>query len=323
MKIRLIASSIAAGLLLAPVAGQAQDFPSKPIHLVVPFSAGGTTDTLARIMADEMAKSLGVTFVVENKPGASGVIGLTAVAHAAADGYTIGLASPGSTSIATAMGKDLPYDVLKDFTFVSPVAYYDNALVVSADFPVNSVQELIKYSKEHPGKLTYGGSSIGSSTHLQGEMLKRATGLDMEHVAFKGGGEQIQALVGGHIKIGVIGLSATTNFIKEGQLRALAVLNTQRAAAVPDVPAITEEVPGYDPSMNWYGMVAPKGIPQEAIDRLNAAIQDAVRNAEAAEKASARGIELFGGSPKDLADLVAKEVAGMKEAVDIAGIRQQ
>ena len=267
----------------------AQTYPTKPIRIVVPFPAGGTTDVLARAAAQKLTESLGQPAVVDNRPGAGGNIGAELVAKSPPDGYTLLMGTVGTHAINPSLYPKMPYDHVKDFAPVILVAGVPNVLVINPALPVNSVQELIAYAKANPGKLNFASSGNGTSIHLSGELFKTMAGVQMTHVPYKGSAPALQDLVGGQVQLMFDNLPSSLALIKGGKLKALAVTSSARAAALPDVPTLAESgLPGFEAS-SWFGLLAPAGTPQPIILKVNGDVAKWLASPEAKEKLLAQG----------------------------------
>jgi len=296
-------------LLAAPLCGAQSSYPSKPVRLVVPFPAGGTTDILARAAAQKLSEAWGQQVIVDNRPGAGGNIGAELVAKAPPDGYTLLMGTVGTHAINSSLYSKMPYDHIKDFAPAVLVAGVPNVLVVNPSMPFNSVQDLIAYAKANPGKLNFASSGSGTSIHLSGELFKSLTGVQITHVPYKGSAQALTDLLGGQVQLMFDNLPSSLAFIKAGKLRALAVTSTTRAAALPDVPTMVEAgVPGFEATA-WFGILAPAGTPREAITRINTEIAKWLASPDAREKLSAQGAIAAGGSPEDFAKHIASETA--------------
>ena len=286
---------------------QAQAWPSKPIRIVNVFSAGGPGDVLGRTLAKRMSETLGTTILVESKPGAGGIIATQYVAKAAPDGYDILLSHLGSHAIVPALRKDVPYDPVKDFAAISQVSLGPTLLVIRNDIPVNNVKELVEYAKANPGKLTFGSVGVGSTTHLAGEMLNMMAGISTVHVPYKGGPEILTDMLGGRLSMAFIGISGVIQFAEQGKVRALGVSTLRRSVNAPSIPAVSESLPGFDLN-SWYGLAAPAGTPRAVILRLNAAVNDALRQPEVIDTMKKGGIDPHGTTPEESAAFVKAEV---------------
>jgi len=299
----------------------AQPYPSKPIRLVVPFPAGGTTDILAREVGQRLALSLGQPVVIDNRPGAAGNIGSELVAKSAPDGYTLLMATVGTHAINPNLYARMPYDHVKDFVPVVLVAGVPNVLEVTPSLPVNSVADLIKLAKEKPGKINFASSGSGTSIHLSGELFKTMAGVDMTHVPYKGSAMAITDLIGGQVQVMFDNLPSSLPQIKAGKLRAIAVTSAQRAPALPDVPTIAESgLPGFE-ATSWFGLVAPAGTPSSIVGRINADVNQWLQSPEAKEKLLAQGAVAAGGSPEQFAAYIHTETEKWARVVKASGAK--
>jgi tripartite-type tricarboxylate transporter receptor subunit TctC len=299
----------------------AQAFPNKPIRIVVPFPAGGTTDVLARAAAQKLTDTLGQPALVDNRPGAGGNIGAELVAKSPPDGYTLLMGTVGTHAINPALYPKLPYDHVRDFAPVILVAGVPNVLVVNPSLPVNSVQELVAYAKANPGKLNFASSGSGTSIHLSGELFKTAAGLSMTHVPYKGSSPALMDLIGGQVQLMFDNLPSALPQIKAGKLKALGVTSRERAPALPDVPTIAESgFPGFEAS-SWFGLLAPAGTPQPVIAKLNVEVAKWLASPEAKEKLLAQGANAAGGTPEDFAKHIAAETAKWQKVVKESGAK--
>jgi tripartite-type tricarboxylate transporter receptor subunit TctC len=318
----LAALAVVAGMLhAAPAPAQAPAYPTKPVRLVVPFPAGGTTDILARAVAQKLSEAWGQSVVVDNRPGAGGNIGSELVAKAAPDGYTLLMGTVGTHAINPSLYAKMPYDHVKDFTPVILVAGVPNVLVVNPAVPAQTVAELIAYAKANPGKLNFASSGSGTSIHLSGELFKVLTGVQITHVPYKGSSPALTDLVGGQVQMMFDNLPSSLQFIKGNRLRALAVTSTTRAAALPDVPTMVEAgVPGFEAS-SWFGVLAPAGTPREVVARINAEVAKWLATPDAREKMSAQGAIAAGGTPEDFARHIGAETAKWAKVVKDSGAK--
>jgi len=299
----------------------AQAYPTKPIRIVVPFPAGGTTDVLARAAAQKLAETLGQPAVVDNRPGAGGNIGAELVAKSAPDGYTLLMGTVGTHAINPGLYPKLPYDHVKDFAPVILVAGVPNVLVINPALPVNSVPELIAYAKANPGKLNFASSGNGTSIHLSAELFKTMAGVQMTHVPYKGSAPALQDLVGGQVQLMFDNLPSSLALIKGGKLKALAVTSGARAAALPDVPTLAESgLPGFEAS-SWFGLLAPTGTPSSVIAKLNGEIAKWLATPEAKEKLLAQGANAAGGTAEEFAQFIAAETAKWQKVVKESGAK--
>jgi len=315
---------MAAGALLATFAllSHAQaPYPTKPIRIVVPFPAGGTTDILARAVAQKLTETLGQSVVVDNRPGAGGNIGAELVAKSPPDGYTLLMGTVGTHAINPSLYAKMPYDHVKDFVPVILVAGVPNVLVVNPSVPANSVQELIAYIKANPGKVNFASSGSGTSIHLSGELFKTMAGVSMTHVPYKGSTPALTDLMGGQVQLMFDNLPSSLPQIKAGKLRALAVTSAQRASALPDVPTVAEAgLPGFEAS-SWFGLLAPAGTPKDIVTKLNAEVAKWLATPEAREKLASQGAIAAGQSPDDFTRHIAAETAKWQKVVKESGAK--
>ena len=319
--IRIIRTLGALALAVCAALAHGQSYPVKPVRIVVPFPAGGTTDILAREAAQRLTQSLGQPFVVDNRPGAGGNIGAELVAKAPADGYAFLMGTVGTHAINASLYNKLPYDHVRDFAPVILVAGVPNVLEVNPAVPVNSVQELIAYAKAHPGKLNFASSGSGTSIHLAGELFKVMTGVQMSHVPYKGSAPALADLAGGQVQLMFDNLPSSLQLIKGGKLRALAVTSAQRSAALPEVPTVAEAgLPGFE-ATSWFGLLAPAGTPPEVIAKVNAEVAKWLASPEAKDKLAAQGAIAVGGSPDDFTRHIAAETAKWQRVVKESGAK--
>jgi len=287
-----------ASLALAVSAAQAQDYPSRPVRVVVPFSPGGAVDGPMRVIAQEFSKRLGQQVIVDNKPGAGATIGTDVVAKASPDGYTLLLASQTNAISATLYPK-LPYDPIEDFAPISLIGREPGVLVVHPSLPVKTFQEFVAYVKERPGRIDYGSSGNGSGQHLFVALLASMTGMKMNHVPYRGSGQATADLLGGQVQVSIPGTAGMVGHIKAGKLRALAVTGAKRSPQLPDVPTVMESgVPGYEAYV-WMGLLAPKGTPAPIIDKLFRELTQVLATSEVKTYMASAGIEIVGSTPAE------------------------
>ncbi|MFD4841284.1 Bug family tripartite tricarboxylate transporter substrate binding protein [Achromobacter sp. NPDC058515] len=296
---RALAFACLLGLPFAGGVAQAQSYPARPVSLIVPFPAGGTTDVLARALGQELSKSLGQPVVVENKPGAGSTLGADYVAKAAPDGYTLLMGAVHHT-IATSVYKSLHYDFQKDFAPVTTVALVPNVLVVNPKLDARDVQSLLKLAQAAPGKLTYGSNGMGTGQHLIGAQFERAGHVQLLHVPYKGSGPLTTDLLGGQIDMSFDTITPVLPHIQSGKLRALAVTTNQRSAALPDVPTMEEA--GLKPFNmgTWFGVLAPAAAPKAVVDRLNAEMVKIIRSPDFSRRMAEIGAVPIGDSPAEM-----------------------
>jgi tripartite-type tricarboxylate transporter receptor subunit TctC len=306
--------------LVAPLAGAQPAYPSKPVRLVVPFPAGGTTDLLARAAAQKLFEAWGQQVIVDNRPGAAGNIGAELVSKAPPDGYTLLMGTVGTHAINTSLYAKMPYDHVKDFTPVILVAGVPNVLVVNPGVPVNSVAELIAYAKANPEKLNFASSGSGTSIHLSGELFKTMTGVQMTHVPYKGSAPALTDLIGGQVQLMFDNLPSSLAFIKAGKLRALAVTGATRAAALPETPTVADTVPGFEAS-SWFGILAPAGTPRDIVLKINGEVAKWLASPDAKEKLAVQGANVASGSPEDFAKHIQAETVKWAKVVKESGAK--
>ncbi len=316
----LTAGAVLAGTALPGRAG-AQAFPSRPLRLIVTWPPGGTTDILARQLQPQLAAVLGQPVVVENRGGASGAIGAAALARAPANGHTFGLVT--STVISAALLARQPYDPIRDFAPILLLARVANILVVHPSQPVASVGELIGLARRRPGALTFGSLGIGSALHISGEMFKLASGTNMVHAPYRGGGPALADLLGGHLQLMFGNASSTLPYVRDGSLRAIAVTSAERAPYLPDVPTIAESgLPGFAID-EWYACLGPVGLPATAVERINGALLGIVTQPAERARLLEMGAEVAGGSAAELGRFMATEVDKIGRIVRDANIRME
>jgi tripartite-type tricarboxylate transporter receptor subunit TctC len=306
---RIVRSAVAVAALVAAAHAAAQAWPTKPIRLVVPFPPGGAVDFYARVVQQPLSEVLGQTVVIDNKAGASGMVGAEAVAKSPPDGYTLLLGNIASLAINVGIYPKMPYDPLKDFTPIIRTVDVNYVLVVHPSVPVKSVPELIAYAKANPGKLSYGSAGSGSLPHLGTELFKAQTGTDMVHVPYKGGGPMVTDLLGGSVQV-VIGDQANLMpHVQSGKLRALAVATSKRSPNAPDIPTIAETgLAGFDATA-WQGLVGPAGMPPDVVRRLNEAFNKVMAMPAVRERLVGGGLEPVGGTPEQFGRFIGSEIA--------------
>jgi len=296
-------------------------YPSRPVRIIVPFPPGGATDIVARAVGERLQASLGQPFVVENKAGASGNIGMGEAVRAPADGYTLVLGAPQTLTINPQIFSNLPFDPQKELAPIVVVASVPNVLIVTNKLPVKTPQELIAYAKQNPGKLNYGSSSIGGTPHLSAEMFKAMTDTSIVHVPYKGSAPALQDLVGGQIEMMFDNLPAALPQIRAGNLRALAVTTMKRSSSTPDLPTLDESgVKGFD-SQGWFALLAPAGTPQPILEKLNAAVVAALATPEFRQRLETVGAEPVGGSIDDFKQRIRQETERWGKVIKFANIK--
>ena len=315
--------SLLAALGLLPLARPAAaqgTWPDRPARFVNPFTAGSAVDVVTRLLAQGMSEQLGHQFIVENRTGASGNIGTEAVARARPDGYTILVGSPGTMGINPFLFPTLPYDAIKDFAPVSHAVSFPQAIVVNPRLGIRSLPELVARAKAEPGRLNYGSSGSGTTSHLAMELFKAALGLDLVHVPFRGGSQAVQAVVGGDIQLAIEGVPSLPGMINQGLLLPLAVTSAERSALLPEVPAVAETVPGFDAAA-WIIYFVPAGTPAPVVDAMSAAMRAALEQPAIRQKLLEQGATLFGSNAADTAAFHRAEMRKWQRAVQVSGAK--
>jgi tripartite-type tricarboxylate transporter receptor subunit TctC len=318
--VALLTAAIASALATAAAA---QNYPARPITLVVPFPPGGSTTIVARIVTDRMADAIGQQFVVDNRGGAGGTLGTRQAAKSAPDGYTIALGYTGTLAIAPSLFPNVGYDVRADFAPIGRIGVAPSAVVVHPSFPAHSVAELIAYAKANPGKVNYGSAGIGTVGHVAGEYFAITTGIKLIHIPYKGTGPAITDLLGGHIPLSFSPIPAVHESAKSGLLRMLAVTSAKRSALLPDMPTVAESgVPGFDAVLR-YGLVAPAGTPRPIIERLNAALRGVLDSAEVRNRLAIEGAEPLPSTPEEYAADIDHEETQWSKVIKASGARAE
>ncbi len=302
---------------------QADDYPSKTVTVVVPFAAGGNTDTFGRLVAEQLDKKLGQRFIVENKPGAGGNIGLGDLARSKPDGYTIGMGTVSSNAINQTLYKTLPYDKENGFAPISLIASLPNVLVVNPDkIKANSVEELITFLKSEPGKHTYASSGVGTSIHLAGELLATKADLKITHVPYKGSSQAILDVVAGHVDMMFDNIPTAAQQVKAGKVKALAVTSLEKASLLPDVPTMASVIPGFE-ATSWHGLFAPAGTPPEIVEKLSKEVQAIIADPAMQEKLKAMGVTPVGNTSAEFQAFIDSETAKWAEVIKAANVPLQ
>jgi tripartite-type tricarboxylate transporter receptor subunit TctC len=305
---------------LLPLLAAAQTFPSRPIRILCPFPPGGGVDITARAIANELSKQLGQPITVENRPGAGGNIAAGEVAKAAPDGYTLFITLNALHAISPLVYSKLPFDAIKDFSFITPLVSFDNVLVVSPNAP-KSVQELIAQAKAQPGKLTFASSGNGTNTHLIGELFKTKAGIDIVHVPYKGSAPALTDLLGGNVTMMFDTIPSAIAQVKSGKLRAIGVTGAQRSPSLPEIPTIAESgLAGYEAGA-WYGLIGPAAMPKELVAKLNAETVKGANGKEFRERMEPLGFSVFTGSPEKMLELIQADAARWAPVVKASGAR--
>ncbi len=297
----LRATALMAAVTLIPLTAAAQDYPSRPITLIVPYAAGGGNDVMARVAAEKMSKTLGQQIVIENRGGAGGSIATRQIAKAAPDGYTLGLGGTGTLAINPTLYANVGYDPRKDFAPVGLIATSALVIVVHPSLPARTVQELIALARKEPGKLTFASAGAGSGIHLAAEYFATLAGIKLTHVPYKGSAPALTDLIGGHVSMYFSSLPPAVGLMKDGKVRALAVTGAKRSPLFPELPTVSESgLPGFEAVLH-YGIVAPAGTPKPVVDKLSTALRDAVMSADLKEKLAKDGAEPLPSTPEEYA----------------------
>lgn len=300
---------LALGCLAVATGAPAQTWPAKPIHWISPWAPGGGNDVLSRSIAGEISKTLGQPVVVENRPGASGVIGTDLVAKAPPDGYMLTLGAPATHATAPSMYPNLPYDPVRDFTPITLVGTVASVLVVHPSIPATTLAELIAYLKANPGKVNYSSVGNGSMQHLSAELFKQYAGVDIVHVPYKGTSPALVDLTAGRIQLAFETMPAVLPLVRSGQLKAIAVTTPKRSSLMPEIPTLDEAgLKGFDATI-WYGVFGPAGMPREVTGKLNQAIVSALRTPELAKRLTDLGADVSAGTPAELGDFLGEQIA--------------
>jgi tripartite-type tricarboxylate transporter receptor subunit TctC len=306
-------------VLFAPA--HAQDgWPAKQVTVVVPFTAGGTTDMFGRIFAQGMQAKTGIPFVVDNRGGAGGNIGAAAVARAPKDGYTLLVGTVSTHAINPLIYKNLSFDAARDFQPVSLIARLPNILVVNPNLPAKTVPELIAHLKANPGKLSYGSSGVGTSTHLAAELFQMKTGTTMTHVPYRSSGDVMNALVGNHVDLAFDNITLAWPQVRSGNIRALGVTSLERSATAPDVPTVADTLPGFD-ATSWHGVFAPAGTPKPIVDRLSQEVKRIFEAPDVQKTLADIGAVASPMTPEQFAAFIAAERTKWQEVVKAAGVQ--
>ena len=309
------------GAAFAQTPGAAQPYPAKPVRVIVAFSAGGTTDILARAIGQKLTQAMGQQFIVDNRPGAGGTIGTDMVAKSPPDGYTLLIGSTSSIAVNVSLYAKLPYDPVRDLTPVMQVATGAFVIAVHPSLPVANVRELIALAKSRPGQLNFGSSGNGTSLHLAAELLKSMAGISMTHVPYKGASAAIPDLVAGQLQLMFSDMPPFAPHVAAGRLRAIAVTTSKRSSVLPNLPTVAESgVPGYE-ATSWYGYLAPAGTPRRIIDQLVAELTRAVQSADMKERYHTLGIETYTGTPEQFGTYIQSETAKWAEVVRKSGAK--
>jgi len=311
---------LGAALLAVSTAAFAQNYPSRPVRFVVPYAPGGSTDTLARSMGSKLSELLGQQVVVDNRPGASGDIGMTIVAKAPPDGYSIVLGYIANLGIGPSLYDKMPYDPVKDFASITQVAGASNIFVTHPSLPAKNFKEFIAYTKANPKKVSFATAGVASVGHLTGELLNDMAGIDMQHVPYKGSGQAITDLVGGHIKVMISGMASTLPHVRSGKLNGIVTTGSKRTPATQDIPTIAETYPGFE-SSSWFGVLAPAGTPKPIITRLNTDIHKSLKDPAVVKRLEGVGFEITYGTPEEFSAYIKSEIKKWAKVVKASGAK--
>ena len=316
---------ILAGAMLCAlsIAAIAQDFPSKPVRLIVPFATGGVTDTSARLIADKLSRAIGQQVIVENRPGGSGNPGTQYVAQSVPDGYTLLLAFDGTMVINPFVFPKIPFDTVKDFQPVTKLGDAALVLVAHPAVPAKNFSELLAYSKANPGKLSFGHSGTGGTTHVAGELLKQRSGLDMLHIPYKSGGQAVVDAIGGQVPLAYSAVAGAHAHVKSGKLKAIGVSSLKRISSLPDAPTFDEQgVAGFE-AVSWVGIMAPAKTPRAIVDRLQRDLAAILKDQDTRDRFATLGIEPVGNTPEQFAEQIKADLARWGKVVEQAKIRAE
>jgi tripartite-type tricarboxylate transporter receptor subunit TctC len=316
----VVAAAAVALAALIPSPAGAQAYPTKPVRIIVPFGAGGTTDIMGRILAQKLSDSLGQRFVIENKPGAGGNVGADIVAKAPADGYTLGMGTVSSHAINATLYATIPYNNLKDFAPISLMITQPNALVVTPSFPAKTLAEVVAALKAKPDGYSYASSGIGTSIHMAAELLKLMSGTQMAHVPYKSSAEVMTATISGEVQLAFDNLSSVVQHVQEGRLRIIGVTSPERSFLMPDVPTIRESLPGFE-ATSWTGFYAPAATPRAIVELLSRETQKAVRQPDVTERLRAMGATPVGNTPAEFTAFMEVETKKWADVVKASGAK--
>ncbi|SOY58493.1 conserved exported hypothetical protein [Cupriavidus taiwanensis] len=311
---------MAIAVACASVPAYAESWPSKPVRIVVPYSAGGTTDFVARQVAQKLTEATGKSFFVENKPGASGTIGTVQVARAAPDGYTL-LANDTTYTMLPSLFKSLPWDHEKDLVPVTTIAQTPVILIVPAGSQFKTLQQLMDFARKNPGKLNFGSGGAGSSTHLSAEVFEKSSGTTLSHIPYKGAGEALLGLISGNVDLLITATPTAVPQIKGGKARALAVTGSARVPALADVPTFSEAGLKDYSVVNWFGLAAPKGTPPEIVSRLQSEVRKSVNSTDVNERLASMGAQPGGISPAEFASRIKQDTASWTQVAKAANVK--
>ena len=323
MRSRVLAGVVGAALGAAAGIGEARalDYPTRPVHWIVGYPAGGTTDILARLVGQYLSERLGQQFVVDNRAGAGNNIGTEVAVNAPPDGYTLLLVNP-ANAINTTLYEKLPFDFVRDIAPVAGIIRVANVMEVNPAVPAKTVAEFIAYAKANPGKVNMASSGNGTSVHVSGELFKMMAGVNLLHVPYRGAAPALTDMLGGQVQVMFDNLPSSLEYIKAGKLRALAVTTAARSPALPDVPTVGDTVPGYEASA-WFGMGVPKGTPREIVEKLNAAVNAGLADPKLKARLADLGGSMLVGSPADFGKIIAEETEKWAKVVKFSGAKAE
>jgi tripartite-type tricarboxylate transporter receptor subunit TctC len=308
-------------LLLACASPALAQYPSKPVRIVVPYSAGGGTDIVARAVGQKLSDKWGQPVIVDNRVGANGIIGADAVAKAPADGYTLLMSTPAEVSTSPHLYANIPYNAERDFAPVTLIAVTPLVVAVNPGVPAKSIQELVALAKDRPGSMGFATPGTGSAQHLSGEMLMMSAGIKLVHVPYKGAGQSIPDVIGGQVPMGIYGVLTISQHAKAGRLRMLAVTTPKRSPAYPDLPTLAESgFPGFDTSL-WFGLVAPAATPRAAIGKLHDDVVAVLKLPDVSERIAAQGADIVGNTPAEFAAFISAESEKYAKIIKLAGVK--
>jgi tripartite-type tricarboxylate transporter receptor subunit TctC len=320
---RALLAAAAAGLAPIGAARGAGTYPERPVRVVVPFPAGGSVDIVARLVAQDLARTLGQPFVVDNRSGASGSIGTEFVAKSAPDGHTLLMGSAVSLAGNVSLYRNLPYDPVRDFAPISLVALQPNMVIVHPSLPVRTIAELIAYAKARPGAINYASSGHGSTQHLSGEVFCQRTRVSMVHVPYRGGAPALNDLIAGQVQLMFETIPTALQAARAGQVRPIAVTTARRSEAMPDLPTVAESgLPGYE-TRGWIGLAAPAGTPKEIVDLLAARTPEIARSPQVRSRLVDLGLEVVAGTPEQFGRFIRSEIESIRAVVTAAGVTPQ
>lgn len=317
----LLSAAVVVGTLATPVAVSAQDFPTKPIKMIVPFAAGGPADTIARVVGEKMQTIVKQPVVIDNRAGAGGAVGTRAVAVAEPDGYTIGISTAGALAISVSLQESIGYDPRKDLRALTLAASVPELLVVGKSVPVSTFAELIALAKSKPNSLNYASSGAGSMPHLAGELLKQYGKIDMTHVPYRGAAPAVTDLLAGQVDLMFMDIAVLLPYVKAGTIKAVAIGSAKRSESLPDLPTTAELGLPQVIADNWYGIVAPPKTPQPIVDKLNVALVEALKSPEVKEKLALQGAVVVGNKPDEFAAYITSEIDRWAKVIETAGVK--